>query len=367
MFDRRLLTHFNWPLLGIVMTLALMGLVNLKSATSSFDSISQAQFFHAQIVWSLIGLGLLSVIISIHYRHFRHLSYFIYILSLLLLILVLLVGRKVSEHQSWLSLGPVSLQPTEFAKLGLIFALSRHLAEIKTPKGAGLVELIPSFVVFVLPTLLVILQGDLGSSLFFGLIYFSLVLIHGIRWKVIALVFVLGVLSSVSAYFFFLSPYQKDRIATFLHPEGDRLGAGYQLIQSKIAVGSGGWTGKGYLHGKTHKLKFVPERHTDFIFPVLAEEWGLWGGMVVLGGFLVFLMTALQVANRSADRFAFFLCAGISALFFWHMVVNLGGVLGLMPLTGVTLPFFSYGGSALLTNWIGVALLLNVSMRRFMF
>jgi len=274
MFDRRLITHFNWPLLLIVLILSIMGLINLYSATSTFDAQSQTTYFHAQIVWSLVGLVSLFPVISVHYRHFRGMSYFFYGISIILLIAVLVIGKKISGHQSWLMLGPIRLQPTEIAKLGLIFGLSQHLAQLRTLKGATFKDLLPSLFLFLLPTTLVILQGDLGSSLFFGLIYITLVLIYGVRWKVIVTMVVLGITLITTAYLFFLSPYQKGRIQTFLNPESDRRGAGYHLIQSKIAVGSGRIIGRGYLKGKTHKLRFIPERHTAFIFPVLAEEWG---------------------------------------------------------------------------------------------
>ena len=346
----------------------MMGLANLYSATSTFDAGAQTSYFHAQIVWSMIGISSLLIVFSVHYRHFRASSYFFYGATAALLVLVLVMGRKVAGHQSWLQLGPVSLQPTEIAKLGLIFGLSRYLALFRTsPKGAAFRELIPSFLLFLLPTGLVILQGDLGSSLFFGLIFVTMMLIHGVRWQVLVSMLVLFLLAATLAYFFFFSPYQKNRILTFLNPEMDRRGSGYHLIQSKIAVGSGGWVGKGYLRGKTHKLHFIPERHTDFIFPVLAEEWGFLGSALVLISFGLLLFLGVNVAARANDRFSFFLSVGVCALFFWHLVVNLGGVLGLMPLTGVPLPFFSYGGSALMTNWIGIGILLNVSMRRFMF
>ncbi|MBI4412071.1 MAG: rod shape-determining protein RodA [Deltaproteobacteria bacterium] len=368
MFDRRLITHFNWPILIVALVLAMMGLANLYSATSTFDPGEQTSYFRAQLVWLTIGISSLLVVFSIHYRHFRALSYVFYGITAVLLLLVLVVGRKVAGHQSWLQIGPVSLQPTEIAKLGLIFGLSRYLSVFRpSPKGATFRELIPPFLFFLLPTGLVILQGDLGSSLFFGLIFGTLILIYGVRWQVLVSMLVLFVVVATLAYFFFLSPYQKNRILTFLNPEMDRRGSGYHLIQSKIAVGSGGWMGKGYLKGKTHKLKFIPERHTDFIFTVLAEEWGFLGSGMILGLFGLLLFLGISVAVRANDRFSFFLSVGVCALFFWHLVVNLGGVLGLMPLTGVPLPFFSYGGSALMTNWIGIGLLLNVSMRRFMF
>jgi rod shape determining protein RodA len=367
MFDRRLVTHFNWSLLGIVFLLTAVGLLNLYSASTGFEGGTQGNFFYAQLMWNTAGFVLALIITLIHYRHFETLTYFFYGITIALLIMVLIAGKVINGSQSWLVLGPVTLQPTEIAKIGLILVLAKHFSQWPSRQKAELVSLIPSLLLFLMPTTLVMLQGDLGSSLFFIMIYATITLVQGVKGKIVLSVFTLLLVVSVVSYFFLLSPYQKNRVRTFMNPELDRKGAGYHLIQSKIAVGSGGWVGKGYMKGQTHKLKFIPERHTDFIFPVLAEEWGFLGASVVLVLFLIFFILSLQVAERTHDKFAFFLSVGIASLFFWHMVVNLGGVLGLMPLTGVPLPFFSYGGSALLADWVGVGLLLNMSMRRFLF
>lgn len=365
MIDRRLITYFNWPLLGITLLLTFFGLANLRSATLNLE-VQSSWYFQNQILWSVLGLATLALTTTIHYRFYQGMSYWIYGITLLFLVLVLVLGREISGHQSWLEIGPLRLQPSELAKIGFLFAMAKHLSESRFYQ-AGVKELVPSLFLFLLPTLLVLLQGDLGSSLFFGLIYISLILTRGVQGRLVAWMAIVVVMISLLGYLFLLSPYQKNRIKTFVNPELDRRGAGYHLIQSKIAVGSGSFLGKGYGKGQTHKLKFIPERHTDFIFPVLAEEWGFFGSCVVLGLYLVFLLLLLEVAKRSSDLFSFFMAVGVTALFFWHLVINLGGVLGLMPLTGVPLPFFSYGGSSLLTNWIGLGILLNISMRRFMF
>lgn len=347
--------------------LAVAGLFNLNSATSSFDTQSQTSLVHAQLVWNGIGLAVLVVLVMLHYRHLQALSLFFYIASLVFLLLVLKVGKVVAGHQSWIVLGPLTIQPTEFAKLGLIFILARTFVPRHGTAEQSFVSLLPPLLLTALPIVLVILQGDLGSSLFFGLLYGTFILTRGLSGRLIAILSGAVLVAVVVAYLFFLSPYQKTRIETFLHPESDPKGAGYHVLQSKIAVGSGGFLGKGYLKGQTHKLKFVPERHTDFVFPVLAEEWGFVGSSAALLGYGLLLILGLNVAWRAPDRFSFYLSSGVCALFFWHLVVNVGGVLGLLPMTGVPLPFFSYGGSSLLVSWIGVAILLNISMRRFIF
>lgn len=367
MFDRRLISNFNWGLLLLTIVLSLIGLMNLYSATSSYEQSPESSYFQAQLLWSSIGFGLIPIVISIHYRHFKGLSIFFYIVCMALLLMVLAMGKQVSGHQSWLQLGPVHLQPTELAKIAFILILAQHFSQSDSRQRAGIRELVPSMLLFIVPMGLVVLQGDLGSSLFFVLIYMSLALLRGVQIKIWLGLASFAVVAVVVVYLFLLSPYQKGRINNFLNPEEDRKGSGYHLIQSKIAVGSGWWGGKGYMKGQIHKLKFVPERHTDFIFPVLAEEWGFFGGMTVLSLFGLFLFLAIQVAYRTIDRFGYYLSMGIAALFFWHFVINLGGVLGLMPLTGVPLPFLSYGGSSLITSYLAIGLLLNVHMRRFMF
>lgn len=361
------MTNLNWPLLGVTLLISAFGLLNLYSATTSFEPGGHAHYFRDQLIYTFIGMGLMIMAMSISYKHFNATAYLIYGFSLLLLVAVLLIGRKVHGSQSWIALGSIRFQPSEFAKLGLVIGLSKQLSGLEVRTKAGLRDLVPVLAIFIVPTVLVILQHDLGTSLFFGLIAMTLILTHGVRWQIVVVVAGLAAVLAVVGYLFFLSPYQKDRVKAFMHPEWDRKGAGYHLVQSKIAVGSGGWTGKGYLKGQTHKLKFIPERHTDFIFSVWAEEWGFLGSVGVMLLFFAFLFLTLDVSKRAPDRFSFYLTVGAGSIFFWHLVINLGGILGLMPLTGVPLPFFSYGGSALLDNWIALGLVLNVSMRRFVF
>lgn len=366
MFDRRLITNFDWPFFVVLILLAVLGLGNLYSAATSFDTV-KVNYFSAQLIWTAIGVATLLVTTSIHFRHFRSLSYWLYWGSVLLLLLALILGRQIAGNQNWLELGPVRLQPSELGKLGLIFALARYMLRWPANQAVGLKELFPALLIYLIPTVLVLKQGDLGSSLFYGFIFITLILVHGVRFKVVATFAFMGIFICIIAYFFALSPYQKNRIQFFLKPELDRRGAGYHLVQSKIGVGSGGLTGKGFLKGETNKLKFIPERHTDFVFAVLAEEWGFVGSCFVLLTFLLFFFLGLNIALKATDRYSFYLAVGLCSLFFWHFVINLGGILSIMPMTGVPLPFFSYGGSALLTDWLAAGLLLNISMRRFMF
>jgi rod shape determining protein RodA len=215
--------------------------------------------------------------------------------------------------------------------------------------------------------LLVVLQRDLGGSLFFVLLFVTISFFLKVPARYFVIAGVLAAVAGVGAYHFVLKGYQKDRVKMFLNPESDPRGKGYHLVQSKIAVGSGEWMGRGYLKGNINKLKYLPERHTDFIFAVLGEEWGFLGGVFSLVVMALFLLVGLESASQTKDPFGSLLAIGVVGLFFWHIVINQGGVLGLMPLTGVPLPLLSYGGSSLFTLMIGVGMLFNVRMRRFVF
>ncbi len=360
---------FTFPLTIFALLLAVIGLINLFSATQILVaggrgdpafSYQASPLFWAQMSYTGLGIVCMMLAASISMRYFTALAYIAYWGAVFLLVLVLIVGAESHGSLSWLDLGIVRLQPSEFGKIGLIFALSRHFANSRDDQPLGIGGLIMPTLIFGVPAALVILQNDLGSSLFYGLIFGSLLMVRGIQIRliVIALIIVVGV--GFVSYKYYLKPYQKNRIVSFMEPEKDLRGSGYHLVQSKIAIGSGGVFGKGYLKGESHKLNFLPECHTDFIFPVLLEEWGFFGGVVVLGLYFMFLISGLTIATRADTRFAFFMATGICALYFWHLVINLGGVLGLMPLTGVTLPLFSYGGSSLIADYVAIGVMLSV-------
>lgn len=358
---------FNWPLFGIVMGLLIIGLMNLYSAVYHWEEGGATALFWNQLMWVGIGLLLMIALSFVDYRIFRSLSWGAYALSLTLLLIALLFGTAVHGTRGWIQLGGVSLQPTEFAKIAFILAAARFFAEQPQPEGYSSFGLWQPLLLMLFPCGLVVLQGDMGSSLFFICIFGSLAFFAGIRRRTIIIWFLLAACAGGAVYAFGLKEYQRDRILTFLHPEADIRGSGYHLMQSKIAVGSGMMFGKGYLKGTINKLQYLPERHTDFIFPVLAEEWGFAGCSVVLGLFASLLLLGVDIAQKARDRFGIFLVIGVLSMIFWQLVINLGGVLGLMPLTGVTLPFLSYGGSSIIALLMGIGLLMSVSLRRFMF
>ena len=365
--DKRLKSHFHWPLFWVTVSLSLIGLLNLHSATYNISTGHMSPLFTSQLMWFVIGFVVILGVLFVDYRILLRLAYPLYGISVLLLLGVVFFGKEVAGNKNWLVIGPLTLQPSEFAKIAFIVAMARTLSENPSYQGYTLKNLIRPLLLL-LPPLILILEGkDIGSSLFLMLTFGSLLLFSGVRKNVIFLLIAIGLVGSVGAYKKGFSDHQRARISAFLHPEEDPRGRGYHLLQSKIAVGSGRFFGKGYLKGIDNKLLYLPEKHTDFIFPVWAEEWGFLGCSVVLALYFALLFYGVQIATRAKEHFGIFLALGVTALFFWQIAINLGGVLGLMPLTGVTLPLLSYGGSSLITILIGIGILLNIAMRRFMF
>lgn len=368
MFNKRLKIHFHWPLLWVTLALSLIGLLNLYSATYNIESQTASSLFFSQLMWFAVGTFVSFILLFVDYRIFIRLAYPLYFFSVSLLLLVIFFGKEVAGNKNWLAVGPFTIQPSEFAKIAFILVFARHLADHPPPhKGYRLKDLIRPLLLVFIPLILILLGKDIGSSLFLILTFSSLLLFAGVRRNVLIISLILALVGGVGAYKKFFSDRQRSRIVSFLHPDADPKGRGYHLMQSKIAVGSGQFFGKGYLKGMHNKLLYLPEKHTDFIFPVLAEEWGFVGCGIVLGLYLTLLIFGIKLASKAKERFGVFLALGVTALFFWQVAINLGGVLGLMPLTGVTLPLLSYGGSSLVSILIGISFLLNISMRRFMF
>lgn len=365
MFDRRLITHFDWSLLLLVIVIALIGIANLYSATSSW--LSPATPVYLKQVYWLTGGILLAVTVSlIDYRHLQHLGFIFYGLNLLLLLAVLLVGKTSMGATRWLDLGFFNLQPSEIMKIVIIITLACYFSRQDTLTGYSFKDLLSPFLILGLPALLIMKQPDLGTALIVIFLGVTMSLFVGIQQRTLIGLAVLAA-GGAGGGWFLLRGYQKQRILTFLDPESDPLGSGYHIIQSKIAVGSGGFFGKGFMKGSQSQLSFLPERHTDFAFSVFAEEWGFGGSLLLLGLYLLLIIWGLYVARNAADLFGTFLAFGVSAMLFWHIVINLGMVIGLLPVVGVPLPLFSYGGTSMITTMLGAGLLLNISMRRFTF
>ncbi len=365
MIDRRLFIHFDWTLLGLVLMITSIGILNLYSITADW-TVSGTPVCFKQTFWFLIGLFLMITIAFVEYRFYSDFAYIIYTVSVFLLLVVLAYGIITSGAQRWIRVGFINFQPSELVKISFVFALAKFFHRPPGREGYSLKHLGFPFLLLLIPMLLILKQPDLGTAIILVLVFFSTLLFVKIRWPSLLAIVIVGA-SILPLVWRFLKEYQKRRIITFFNPDLDPLGAGYHLIQSKIAVGSGGIMGKGFMKGTQCKLGFLPEQQTDFIFSVLGEEWGLIGSLVVVLLYFSLIMWGLRIAVQAKDRFGAVISFGVVAILFWHIFINIAMVLGLMPVVGIPLPLLSYGGSFLVSTLIGIGLLLNVSMRRYLF
>ena len=373
MIDRRLFKYFDWWSLLIIILLSLIGILTIYSATRPISGMEQEVFYQKQLYW--FGLSILCVFIFMlfDYTWLKDYGYIIFIIGVILLAVVLFIGRTGMGAQRWLSLGFVSFQPSEFFKLFFIIALARYMSNLEQAENKQfqfdfLDILKPAGLFLLVPMVLIMKQPDLGTSLMLLFIFASMVLIAGVKRKVLLLTLAVSLIALPFVNHIFwshLKSYQKNRIIAFLNPDIDPKGIGYQLKQSKISIGSGGFTGKGYLKGTQGPLRFLPERHTDFIFSIFGEERGFVGSFFLLFLYLILFLRALDTALRARDMFGTFLAIGVTAMMFFYFTTNIGMTLGIMPVVGVPMPFMSYGGTALLSNYIAVAFLINVRTRRF--
>jgi rod shape determining protein RodA len=356
---------FNWNLLILEVLLFAIGIWNLLSATSVEDKA--LGLYKSQLLWFGIGMGMTALILLVHYSLLSRMAYVIYFANLLLLVLVLIVGKSSLGAKRWIGFGSFRIQPSEFMKLSLVVCMAKYFETDRTVGGYGFKDLVLPTLLAGIPMGLIMLQPDLGTAMIIGLTFASMMLFIRIQTRTLLIILVAAAIALPTVYKFGLKPYQRQRIVSFADPMSDPKGSGYNSIQSMIAVGSGQIFGKGYRKGTQSQLNFLPEHHTDFIFSVFSEEHGFTGCFILLGLYLVFLSNGLSVAYQSHDKFGVLLALGIVTIFFWHIFVNMGMVMGLLPIVGVPLPFMSYGGSALLTSIAGVAVLTNIANKKFMF
>jgi rod shape determining protein RodA len=365
MFDRRLIQYFDWSLLGLAVLIGCIGLLTLYSAVTAETPTPQKILFYKQMLWFSIGLLAMVTTFLFNYKILDRWAQPIYFICIFLLIAVLLFGKYVGGSKRWLIIGPLSFQPSELVKIAVILSLAHYYSKDAKTRGFTLRELIRPLMITLLPVILIGMQPDLGTAGLVVLISASMTVFVKIERRSFAyLIASGGVLAPL--IWFFLKAYQKKRILVFLDPDRDPLGAGYHIIQSKIAIGSGMLTGKGFLKGTQNALSFLPEEHTDFIFSVLAEEWGFLGSVTLVLLFLILIFWGLTVAHGCREPFGTIVTVGITGMIFWQVFINIGMSMGLMPVVGVPLPLVSYGGSSVLTTAVAIGLLLNVSMRRFM-
>jgi rod shape determining protein RodA len=321
----------------------------------------------AQLVWLGIG-GLLALMVSvIEYHTLRRLAPALYAMSLIALALVLFIGKRVNGSQRWLDFGAFTVQPSEPAKVALIVALAAWLAAQPRPRGYALPDLIPVAVIMGAPMFLIFREPDLGHTLMMFFIGATMMSYERMRRKTVVGGLIAAIIGAPIAWTFALKSYQKERILTLIDGRADHLGAGWQSRQAEVAVGSGGLLGKGHGLGSQVAGGFLPENHTDFVFAKLCEEQGLLGGAFVLVLYLALILSILYTAMTARDRFGALICLGVAALLFWHVFMNIGMVLGLLPVTGVTLPLMSYGGSSVVTTILALGLVFNVHSKRHVF
>ena len=349
---------YDYWLTVAVLVLAAVGILLIHSATlgesgASVDVIKQSAFLG-------LGVVILAIAPKLNYRWLGGLAWIGYGGAVLLLLAVLFVGVSIGGSQRWLLLGPFSVQPSEFAKIALIVVLAHYLSA-----GPHRVEDIRYFfgsiVITAVPAFLVYREPDLGTTLMFLGIWGAMVFMAGVPFRYIVGVAV-GLLAAVLLQFIRIREYMWERIATFLDPMADPFGAGYNVLQARITVGAGELWGRGLFQGSQTQLEYLRVQHKDFVFAVLAEELGFVGSMLVLGLFMVVLMRATLIATRARDHFGQNIAVGVTALIFLQMFVNVGMIIGLLPVTGIPLPFLSYGGSALMAAFIGIGLLQSIAV-----
>jgi rod shape determining protein RodA len=349
------------PLLVIVLLICAVGVLQIYSATldTGFHSAWWKQIFYVAG-----GLVLMWVVLAVDYHSLLHYVPMLYVASVVMLLVTALVGAQIFGSKRWIPLpGGIHLQVSEFVKLVIILLVARYLTDLKTEE-LEIWEMAKLAALVALPAVLVLMQPDLGTALTYFAVMVTGAFLAGLRWKYVAAIAVVAVLVLPVGYHF-LKDYQKARLVSFMDPERDPRGTGYQLIQSQIAVGNGGMFGKGVTKGTQTQLRFLPVPHTDFIFSAFAEEHGFVGVVVVLSLYFVMIMRIVQNAQTAPDRSGMYVCMGLAGLLLFHMLVNVGMVVGRMPVTGIPLPFMSAGGSSIWSNFMALGLVNNVRLRRF--
>lgn len=365
--ERNFFRRLDANLIFVMIALNIIGLINLYSATHGVTLSFQTDLFWQQIVWLVLGWSIFFALTFLDYSFFKRVGILLYGLNVLALILVSVIGRVSYGAKRWLDLGFFKYQPSETMKIMLVIILAKILAKKNSSNGLGFVDLIIPAAITLLPVSLIIKQPDLGTGLLLMAIFISMILFVRVKTSVLVFFLVGGMIAGPLVWTFGLKPYQKNRVLTFLTPGIDPRGAGYNSIQSRIAVGSGQIVGKGFRKGTQSQLEFLPERHTDFIFSVLSEEHGFVGSITTVSLLTILLFMCARIANHARDRFGVLIAVGAMSILFWHVTVNVGMVIGLLPIVGVPLPLLSYGGSIMITTMASMGIISSVSYRKFLF
>lgn len=363
----RVIEGFDWRFLFVIFLIILVGIVSVYSVTYTQTAASKsAPVYVKQILWALLGFTFFLLIQFIDYRELGRFAYLFYLVLIILLILVLIMGRSVKGSKRWLSLGLFSFQPSEVARIIMVIVVARYLSGKGRWVDYNFKELlIPAFLI-IMPAILILKQPDLGTAM--GLIFSvsAMIIISGFRPKRFGLTILLLLMALPFLWALTwnsLKEYQRERIITYIDPNLDPLGMGYQILQSKIAIGSGGLFGKGLFGGRQSQLNFLPSGHTDFIFSVFAEEWGFVGVILLFALYLMIIMIGIDIAYKAVDSLGMMIASGIVSMFAFYTIINIGMTLGIFPVVGVPLPLMSYGGTSMITTMVSLGLLLNIKMR----
>ncbi len=362
MINRRLLKNFDFFLLFLTLVLSAYGLVIILSATRAMDIPTPYYYVTRQALGLGVGIVGIFLISLFDYSVYASRAMYGYALVVMLLVAVLVAGRGAGVKR-WLDIGFTDIQPSEYAKLFLVILLAKVLSDAEKHLNNRFIVIIPSFIYTMIAVGLVFLQPDLGTAMVLIFILMGMLFAAGVNWRYLAVITGAG-LAAMPVLWSYLKDYQKMRLMVFLNPEMDSLESGYQLMQSMIAIGSGSVWGKGLFEGSQVRLRFLPEQHTDFIFSVLGEELGFAGAVALLVLYLILVYRIIWISTQAKDTFGTLVCCGVAIMIVFQILVNIGMTIGIMPVTGLPLPFMSYGGNSLLVNCLAIGLLINVGMRR---
>jgi rod shape determining protein RodA len=366
--ERTLFKRIDWNFVLVILALNLVGLINLYSATHGPHSNDVEPLFVNQLVWLAAGWSCFFISTLLDYSYINRIAYIVYFLNLAAILYVTFYGKIALGAQRWIDLGFFHYQPSETMKMCLIMVMAKVLSIRNTEgRGMGLKQLMWPLIIMGVPFILVVEQPDLGTGMMLTAIGCSMIIFCKVRKLILGVCIAGAMIALPAAWKWGLKEYQRQRVVNFISPTNDPRGSGYNSIQSKIAVGSGKLLGKGFRKGTQSQLEFLPERHTDFIYSVLSEEHGFVGSVTTIALFCVLFLIAIRIASTSRDKFGALLTVGVVAYVFWHMFVNMGMVIGLLPIVGVPLPLLSYGGSSMLTTMTGLGIVSSVAYRRYIF
>lgn len=365
--ERSRFSRLDFNFAFVILALNVIGLINLYSATHGLFSRDKMDLFWLQMMWLCVGWSVFLAMTLIDYKIFVRMAYVGYGLNLAALVAVEVMGKTSYGATRWLDLGFFRYQPSETMKLVMVLVLARIISQRHKLGRMGVSELLLPVGLASVPIVLTLKQPDLGTAMLILAITATLLTFVGVKRAILIFAAITAVVAAPMVWNFGLKEYQKNRVLTFISPGRDPRGTGYNSIQSKIAVGSGKVLGKGFRKGTQSQLEFLPERHTDFIFSVLSEEHGFIGSVTTLGLFVILYLMAIRIASQARDKAGALIVVGVLSYMFWHVFVNMGMVIGILPIVGVPLPLLSYGGSSMLSTMLGLGLISSVAYRRYLF